>query len=289
MKRWSENFLDSVCQTAVMEAIPTKQMKCINFDAKLKRLKANVILSNFIDRDEFEYILWDDMVDKSTECNYLKKIRHNLDIMASTPMGKEILSGVLSSTYFGVAPMNKTGCFFDRSCPMIFLRASDDIFRNDKLVLRVLAHECMHASNVEMEDKAHAYLLSPRLSFMKNIMNEMSAYLSEDIVVKQIKNSKATTGEHRLEYAFGILEQLTDHGYVDEFAKRTIKWHRNRVLNSGKENLKEQNLTVFANYFTTHPVLCNLSIIDRLYQLYQTHVVKKFHHQRHIISHQHKR
>lgn len=279
MKRWSENFLKSVCQPALIEDVEDLTPTCIGFDAKLKRLKANVILSNFIDRDEFEDIVWDDMVGRSTEHRFLRKIQQGLDTMASTPMGKDILSNLYSSTYFGVAPMEQAGRFFDRSCPMVFLRAEEDVFKNQTLVLKILVHECTHAKNVEMENKVNACLLPPCLSFMKYMINELSAYLSENIVLKQMKTPKISDEQPTLDYVMDLCERLTDNKYVDEFADRVIEWHKQDILKPQTATFSDQNLKVFSYYFKTYPVLCNLAIIDRLYQMYQGHVVRKARHQ----------
>lgn len=284
MKRWSEDFLNSVSLFVNAEVNRLVQPVCIDFNAKLKRLKANVILSNFIDRDEFDIISWDDMVDKSTESHFLKKIRQSLDIMATTSMGKDILSAVCSSTYFGVAPMKQTGYFFDRSFPTVFLRASDDVFKNSQLILKILTHECTHAKNVKMEERAKSYMLPPRLLFMKCVMNEMSAYLSEDIVVQQAKNPNKPISEPTIGHIFNLLDYLADNAYMDDFSERIMRMHKKDVLKSDRNSFQKGNLTVFANYFKMHPMLFNLAVINRLYQIYQHRVIKKARHQWSSIS-----
>ena len=279
MKRWSEKFLNSVCQPALMEEVENLTQTCVDFNAKLKRLKANVLSSELIDRDEFEDIEWDDMVSRSTEHRFLRKIQQGLDTMASTPMGKDILSNLYSSTYFGVAPMEQTGRFFDRSWPTVFLKASDDIFKNQALVLKILVHECAHAKNVEMENNLNAYMLPPCLRFMKYMMNELSAYLSEDSVFKQVKKTKSIDNQPSLDYVMDLCERLTDNQYVDEFANRVIGWHKQEVLKPQSATFSTQDLKVFCGYFKTYPALCDLAVIDRLHQAYNHHVVKKARHQ----------
>lgn len=275
MKRWSEKFLNSVCQPALMEEVENLTQTCVDFNAKLKRLKANVLSSELIDRDEFEDIEWDDMISRSTEHRFLRKIQQGLDTMASTPMGKDILSGLYASTYFGVAPMEQTGRFFDRSCPMVFLRASEDVFKNKNLMLKILVHESVHAKNVEIKELLCAYVLTPELSFMKHMFNELSAYLSEQVVIAQKQNRDITTAHQTQQQVFDLLEQLVDGGYVSDFSNRVIRCHRADILNPKKSVFSQQHLPLFAYYFKSYPVLCDLAVIDRLHQAYNHHVVKK--------------
>ncbi len=275
MKRWSEKFLDSVCQPVIMNRVENLTQTGVDFNAKLKRLKANVISSELINRDAFEGIEWDNMVDRATEHQFLRKIHQGLDTMASTEMGRDILSGLYELTHFCVAPLERTGCFFDRSSPMVFLQASDDVFKNKNLMLKILVHESVHAKNVETKERLCAYMLTPELSFMKHMFNELSAYLSEPVVVAQKKNKDITTAHQTQRQVFDLLERLVDGGYVSDFSDRVIRQYRLDILNPKKCVFSQQQLPLFAYYFKSYPALCDLAVINRLHQLYNHHVVKK--------------
>ncbi len=275
MKCWSERFLQSVCQPAVVAMIEDIQPICPDFNAKLKRLKANIISSDLMDREEFWDISWDSMIDKKTEYKFLQKIEKALDVMSLTPMGRNILSGIYTGTYFGVAPIRQTGQFFNRNTSTVFLRAKDDIFQNSKLILKVLTHECTHSKNARVADNARAYMLPPKLYFMHQMMNELTAYLSEDIVVAQKKDENITSASQTQEHLFDVLERIVDAGYVADFSHRVRKWYKTDVLAPDTQKPSKLHLALFASYFKEYPVLRDLVLINRLSQLYNYHVIKK--------------
>ncbi|MBR5130340.1 MAG: hypothetical protein IKV03_03865 [Alphaproteobacteria bacterium] len=286
MSNWSEKFLQSVSHPAIIEIAETLQPTCENFDAKLNRLKANVVLSTVIDRDDFREISWDYMIDKATECKFLKKIKQSFDVIASTQMGKDILSGVHSSTYFGVAPMEQQGLFFDRSFPTIFLNASEDIFNNNTLVLKILIHECTHAKNVIIGQRSNACILPPKLMFMQYMLNELSAYLSEYIMIAQRKDKTFMASSQTQSQVFDCLDRLCDGDYIKDFSGRVIRWSRGEILKTDRKKIAAKDLPIFAYYFKKYPALCDLAVISKLNQLYHHHVVRKVHGQKMMLTNQ---
>ena len=274
MQKWSENFLRSVSHPAVIYMAEKLQPPCVNFDAKLNRLKANVVLSTLVDRDDYEEISWDYMVDKKTESNFLQKIKQSFDIIASTQMGRDILSGIHSSTYFGIAPMEQQGLFFDRAYPTIFLNSSEDIFKNSTLVLKILIHECTHAKNVEVGQRSNTCILPPRLMFMQYMLNELSAYLSEHIVLSQRKDKNFTASCQTQSQVIDCLDHLCDVDYIKDFSGRVIRWNRGGILQPESKIFTPSHLAIFAYYFKKYPALCDLAVIGKLNQLYHHHVIR---------------
>ena len=275
MQRWSEAFLRSVSRPAVMNMVREVQRPCANFEEKLHALKSNIFLSTAVDRDNFREISWDGMVDKKIEIQFLNKIRQQLDVMALTPLGKDILSGLRKTTAFGVAPIELPGSFFDRSTPTVFLKASEAVFKNNTLVFKILIHECAHAKNAEVGELANISALSPRLMFMQHMLNELSAYLSEHIVISQRKDKKFTGARQTQEQVIDCLDHLHDGDYVQDFSERVIRRNRGIIFQPDSKIFPTDHLRIFAYYFQTYPALCDLTVINMINQLYNHHVIRK--------------
>ena len=289
MQRWSEKFLRSVSSSAVISMVEDIQPSCENFESKLNKLKEHVVLSTAVSRDDYSEISWDDVVDKKTEEKFLNKIRQFLDMMAMTPMGKDILSGLYANTYFGVAPIEPQGLFFDRSIPMIFLRSSNDIFQNNKLFFKILIHECTHAKNVVVGEKGNACILPPKLMFIQYMLNELSAYLSEYIVLSQRKDETFTAARQTQSQVFDCLDRLYDGGYIQDFSGRVMRWNRGGILQPENKTFSTKHLAIFAYYFKKYPALCDLALITKLNQLYHNHVIRPVRKNKIVLSQQNTR
>lgn len=275
MQRWSEAFLRSVSHPTIIKMVEETQRPCVNFKEKLERLKSNVFSSTAVNRHYFSEISWDDMIDRKTEDEFLNKIRQFLDIMALTPMGHDILSGVRKTTSFGVAPIELQGLFFDRSIPTIFLNVSENIFKNNTLLFKILIHECTHAKNAEVGELFNISALSPRLMFLQYMLNELSAYLSEHIVISQRKDTTFTASCQTQEQVIDCLDHLCDGDYVKDFSERVIHRNRGGILQPDSKIFSPNHLRIFAYYFQKYPALCDLVVINKINQLYHYHVVRK--------------
>jgi hypothetical protein len=126
--------------------------------------------------------------------------------------------------------MEQQGLFFDRAFPTIFLNASEDIFKNNILVLKILIHECTHAKNVMIGQRSNTCILPPKLMFMQYMLNELSAYLSEHIMVSQRKDKTFTASSQTQSQVFDCLDRLCDGDYIKDFSGRVIRWKRGEIL-----------------------------------------------------------
>lgn len=283
--QWINRFLREVEQPAITTIADKVLNESTNtFTTHLENLKSNVIPAVSIDQQEFPDIKWEKKFDSKTENFFLRQIKKELSKMADTPLGKTILKNIYKRTRFGTAPMNRTGGYFNRCLPAIFVQSSLKILKTPHLLLKILAHECTHARNREMSEKLNVFSLPPRLFFMHQMMNELSAYLNEEVVIAQLKDKNATHQSIITDnYVVNLLDKLQDNKYVKDFSERLICLHKNKILQSEKKSFSEEQLIPFAYYFKMCPTLKNPYIISKLNQLYNHHIIRTVQHQNNML------
>ena len=136
---WINRFLREVEQPAITTIADEVLNKSTNtFTTHLENLKSNVIPAVSIDQQEFPDIKWDKKFDSKTENFFLRQIKKELSKMADTPLGKTILKNIYKRTRFGTAPMNRTGGYFNRCLPAIFVQSSLKILKTRRLPGHIL-------------------------------------------------------------------------------------------------------------------------------------------------------
>ena len=275
MDRWTNQFLQGINQSK-LKIIAHKLYETIheNFETKLADLKSGITPITSINQIEFPDIVWQTSLDEKTERIYLKQIAKTLDILASTPIGKNVLSTIYPRTRFAVAPIQQTGRYINQNTPYVFVKPTPELLKNPKLLLQILVHECTHAKNREAAESTLAFVLPPRLFFMHQMMNEMTAYLNEQVVLAQLKNPQETvesviTDKH----VEDILAKLTQKSTTQKFAQSLIHRQGNKILTADKNPITEQELKMFAYYIKVCPKLNNHQTISTLNQLYDKHVI----------------
>lgn len=284
--QWINRFLREVEQptiTTIAEKLLNESKS--SFTIHLENLKSNILPAVSINQQEFPDIKWETKFDSKTENFFLREIKKELSKIASTPLGQNILKNIYKHTRFGTAPMNRTGGYFNRCTPAIFVQSSLAILKKTHLLLKILTHECTHAKNREMSEKLNVFSLPPRLFFMHQMMNELSAFLNEEVVIAQLKDKNATHQSTITDnYVVNLLDKLQDNKYIKDFSERLIHLHGNKILESEKKYFSEQQLVPFAYYFKMCPTLKNPYIISKLNQLYNHHVIRVVQHQNNILK-----
>lgn len=278
MKKWIDYFLNGVSQMALLSvANRLHRPICRDFSKHLETLKKNIITTKYIDPYEFYDLSLDEVYQgRSGQEKYLNRIRRGMDRLAELPIGRQIMSGVDTSTYFSSVPMDVMGRFYIRDCQYIFLNPIPKVFRSINRVSGILIHEMTHAKNAQMFGETCGYQLPPRLYFMQRIMNEMSARFSECVMAAQLNNKNAKKEDVLTDAVlFETYDEIVSKCYIEDFTEDTICRYKSSVAKKEPISISNKHLEPFAYYFMLYPVLKNRALIENMYQLYNRHVVKK--------------